>query len=134
MEIQIHTENGRVPVTVLQLSGKLDSSTYQAFESQADELIKNGARYILLDLSDCGYIGSAGFRALNHIHKNLRAAHLDDNPMDEEVSKGMGAGTGKSPYLKLLKLSQEIRTAFELSGFHAYLDTYSNMKTAIDSF
>ena len=134
MEIQIHNENGRVPVTVLQVHGKIDSSTYQAFESQAEELIANGARYILIDLSDCRYISSAGFRALNHIFKQLRSVHQDVNVTDEGPRKGIGAGSNKSAHLKLLNLSQEIKTVFEISGFDMYIDTFMDMKTAIASF
>ena len=134
MEIQAHNENGRVPVTVLQVHGKIDSSTYQAFESQAEELIANGARYILIDLSQCGYMSSAGFRALNHIFRKLRSVHADVSLTAEEMRKGISAGTYKSPHLKLLKLSQEIRTAFEMSGFDMYIETFTDMKTAIASF
>jgi anti-anti-sigma factor len=134
MEIQAHIENGRVPVTVLQILGNIDSSTYQALESRADELINNGSRFILMDLSQCEYISSAGFRALNHIFKKLRSVNLEVNLPDEDTRKGMSAGTYKSPHLKLLKLSPEIRTVFEMSGFGLYLDTFTDMKTAIASF
>ena len=36
MEIQVHNENGRVPVTVMHVHGNIDSSTYQAFEAKAE--------------------------------------------------------------------------------------------------
>lgn len=134
MEIEVHAENGRVPVTVLHVHGNIDSSTYHAFESKADELINNGTRYILVDLSHAGFISSAGFRALNHIFKKLRSVHPDVNLTDEEMRKGISAGTFKSPHLKLLKLSPETRTAFEMSGFDMYLEAFTDMQTAIASF
>ena len=134
MEIEVHAENGRVPVTVLHVHGNIDSSTYHEFESKADELINNGTRYILVDLSHAGFISSAGFRALNHIFKKLRSVHPDVNLTDEEMRKGISAGTFKSPHLKLLKLSPETRTAFEMSGFDMYLETFTDMQTAIASF
>ncbi len=134
MEIQVHTENGRVPVTVLHVHGNIDSSTYQAFESQAEELIKKGTRNILVDLSHSGFISSAGFRALHHIFNKLRSVHPDINLTDEEMKKGINDGTYKSPHLKLLKLSKETRTAFEMSGFDMYIETFNDLEAAIASF
>ena len=134
MDIQVHTENGRVPVTVLHVHGNLDSSSYQEFESKAEELINSGTRYILVDLSHSGFISSAGFRALNHIFKKLREVHPEANLTDEAMKKGISAGTFKSPHLKLLKMSPETRTAFEMSGFDMYIDTFTDLNTAIASF
>ena len=134
MDIQVHTENGRVPVTVLHVHGNLDSSSYQEFESKAEELINSGTRYILVDLSHSGFISSAGFRALNHIFKKLREVHPEANLSDEAMKKGISAGTYKSPHLKLLKMSPETRTAFEMSGFDMYIDTFTDLKTAVASF
>lgn len=134
MEIQVHTENGRVPITVLHVHGNVDSSSYQEFETKAEELINNGTRYMLVDLSHAGFISSAGFRALNHIFRKLREVHPDTNLSDAEMKKGISAGTYKSPHLKLLKLSPEARTAFEMSGFDMYIDTFTDLNTAVASF
>ena len=134
MEIQVNTENGRVPVTVMHVHGNIDSSTYQAFESQAEELIKNGTRNILVDLSHAGFISSAGFRALHHVFNKLRSVHPDINLTDEQMKKGINDGTYKSPHLKLLKLSKETRTSFEMSGFDMYIETFNDLETAIASF
>jgi len=134
MEIQVHTENGRVPITVLHVHGNVDSSSYQEFETKAEELINNGTRYMLVDLSHAGFISSAGFRALNHIFRKLREVHPEANLSDEDMKKGISAGTYKSPHLKLLKLSPEARTAFEMSGFDMYIDTFTDLKAAVASY
>jgi anti-anti-sigma regulatory factor len=49
MEIKISIQNGRVPVTVVHLAGNLDSNEYPAFQSKADELIKGGTRFMLVE-------------------------------------------------------------------------------------
>ena len=43
-------------------------------------------------------------------------------------------GTYKSPHIKLLNLSQETYTAFTLSGFDMFIETYTDKATAIASF
>ena len=133
MEIKISTENGRVPVTVMHVDGNLDSATYQTFQSKADELIKGGAQYILIDLSHAPYVSSAGFRALHQIFNELSSL-ASSSLSEEEMKKGIRAGTYKSPHLKLLNLSKETRTIFEMSGFDMFIETYDDRKTAIASF
>ena len=134
MEIKVSTEQGRVPVTVLHVDGNIDSATYESFKSKAIEVIQDGAHYILVDLSHVPFVSSAGLRALHEIFNSLRALHPESNLSEEEVKKGIAAGTYKSPHLKLLNLSKETRTAFELSGFDLFIETFTDRQTAIASF
>jgi len=134
MDIQVSTANGHVPVTILHVNGNIDALSYEQFESKADELIKGGARYLLVDLSKCPFISSAGLRALHHIFNELRALDTDNQKSEEEVRRGISAGTYKSPNLKLLNLSKESRSAFELSGFDMFIETFNDEQTAIASF
>ena len=99
-----------------------------------NELIKGGAQYILVDLSHAPYVSSAGFRALHQIFNDLRARNPSSNLSEEEVKKGISAGTYKSPHLKLLNLSKETKTTFEMSGFDMFIETYDDRKKAIASF
>lgn len=134
MEIKVSTENGRVPVTVLHVDGNIDSSTYEKFQSTAKQLIDEGARYILVDLSHAPFVSSAGLRALHTLFNELRSKNPDSNLTDEQMRKGISAGTYKSPHLKLMNLSPETRSAFEMSGFDMYIETFTDMKKAIASF
>lgn len=134
MEIKVSNENGRVPITVLHVDGNIDSSTAEAFLSTVRNLIKEGARYILVDLSHAPFVSSAGLRALHTIFNELRSLNPESNLSDDEVKRGISAGTYKSPHLKLLNLSPETKTAFEMSGFDLYIDTFRDRKAAIASF
>jgi anti-anti-sigma factor len=134
MEIKVSTESGRVPVTVIHVDGNIDSSTYEQFQSTARKLIDEGARYILVDLSHAPFVSSAGLRALHTLFNELRSRNPDANLNDEQIKRGISAGTYKSPHLKLLNLSPETRTAFETSGFDMFIDTFNDRKTAIASF
>lgn len=132
MEIKVSTENGRVPVTVLHLDGNLDAASYKDLQDKAVELIKNGVRHILVDLSHTPFISSAGLRALHEIFNRLRKANSEGD--DEEMRKKISAGTYKSPHLKLLNLSKEAKMVFETAGFDMYIETFTDMKTAVASF
>jgi len=134
MEIKVSTESGRVPVTVIHVDGNIDSSTYEQFQSSARKLIDEGARYILVDLSHAPFVSSAGLRALHTLFNELRSRNPDANLNDEQIKRGISAGTYKSSYLKLLNLSPETKTAFETSGFDMFIDTFTDRKAAIASF
>ena len=134
MEIKVFTENGRVPVTVMHVDGNIDASTYEAFQAKADELIKGGARHILVDLAHAPFVSSAGLRAIQTLFNTLRAMNPDENLSDNEVKKGISAGTYKSPHLKLLNLSDETKAVFEMSGFDMFIETHSDKATAVASF
>lgn len=134
MEIKVSKENGRVPITVLHVDGNIDSSTYEQFLSMAKKSIDEGARYILVDLSHAPFVSSAGLRALHTLFNDLRSRNPEANLSDEQMKKGISAGTFKSPHLKLLNLSPEAKSAFETSGFDMYIETFTDMKKAIASF
>lgn len=132
MEITITTENAKFPVTVMHVDGDIDSAAYQAFQSKAEELISDGARHILVDLANAPYISSAGLRAFHSIFNQLRSLHKDVD--DEALRKSMSAGTYKSPYLKVVNLSNEAKEVFELGGFDTYIEVHEDAKKAIASF
>lgn len=134
MELKVSTEKGRVPITVLHVDGNLDSTSSPEFQSMALKLIDEGARYILVDLAQAPFVSSAGLRALHTLFNELRSRNPDANLSDEEMKKGISAGTYKSPHLKLLNLSPGTKAAFETSGFDLYIETFTDMKAAIASF
>lgn len=131
MQIIVSTAQARVPVTIMQVTGNIDSITHEQFQTQAKELIAAGARYILVDLTHSPFVSSAGLRALHDIFKSLRAFAADTNPA---TASGLIAGTYKSPHLKLLNLSPELQTAFNLSGFHLFIETFNDKQIALASF
>ena len=106
MEIKVAKENARVPLEIMHISGKIDSLTYQVFQAKAEEMIDNGTRYILVDLSDVEFISSAGLRALHNIFNKLRSLHQDVN--DDELRNKMTAGKYKSPYIKVSNPSSQV--------------------------
>jgi anti-anti-sigma factor len=134
MEIKVSTEHGRVPITVVHVDGNIDSSTSEKFLSATRNLINEGARYILVDLSHAPFVSSAGLRAFHTLFNELRSINPEANLSDDQMKKGISAGTYKSPHLKLMNLSPETKTAFETSGFDMYIDAFTDRKAAIASF
>lgn len=134
MEIKVSYEQARVPITVMQVHGNIDSATHEAFRLKAEELIQDGARFILVDLTQVPFVSSSGLRALHGILNELRTLQPDARLSDLDMKLQIAKGLYKSPHLKLLNLSRETRTAFELSGFYLFIETFGDLKSALAAF
>ena len=134
MNIKISTEQARVPVTILHVEGDIDSSTYNDFFSQAEKLITEGERYMIIDLAKVPYVSSAGLRAIYTIFKDLRTVHPEENLSEEQMEKAAMMGTYKSPHLKLLNLSDGVHGVFQMGGFDRYIEIFTDREKALASF
>ncbi len=132
MELKIVTEKARVPVTVVHVDGDIDSASYEAFLAGVEQAIDAGARYILVDLSNVPFVSSAGLRAFNIIFNRLRP--LSPDVSDEEMRKGINAGTYQSPHLKLLNPSRATETTLESSGFSMFIQSFRDPHKALAAF
>lgn len=132
MEFKVSTEKGVRPITIIQIEGNIDSASYQEFQSKAEALVAAGAHDILIDLTNVHFVSSAGIRAIHALFNKLRTYSPDIS--DEEMRKGINAGTYKSPHLKLLNPSKETTTTFEMTGLNMYINIYTDRKKALSSF
>ena len=136
MNIQVSTEKGRAPVTVLKIEGQLDGQNYQELISQARELYEAGARDMLLDLSGLTYISSAGLVALHTIALMLRGeAPLDpDQGWAAVRSADRSRQAGVQQHIKLLNPRPEVSSVLEMVGFTTFFETFTDREKAIQSF
>ena len=128
MQIDISQKEGRVPVTLLHIKGRIDGDNFERLQMQADKTIETGARHLLLDLTEVNFISSAGIRAIHTIFK-----HLQTNTTNE-ANEMSHASSAKSPHLKLLNPPPEVRRIFKAVGFDIFLEIYDNLDEAVASF
>jgi len=93
MDLQEHRDDA---VLVLEPVGHLDKGTSPEFQARVVELVDEGARHIVVDLTKTEHIGGAGLRVLLMLSKKLDS---------------MDGG------LVLCCMSQGVRKAFDLAGF-----------------
>jgi len=132
MNITVSQEQGKVPVTVLHIADDIDSSNFEQLDQVAEKQIAAGVQYMLIDLSEVGFISSAGFRSFTKIFKELRSHSMDAS--EQEMHKGINSGAYKSPYLKIFKPSKLVAETMKIAGFDMLLEVHHDMKAAIDSF
>ena len=93
---------------VVQISGDLDSTTASVAEHEIYKLIEQG-KPLILDMTACRYISSAGLRVLLMIGKQLKS------------QGGTWAFAGLSP---------EIIDIMEMTGFSSFFTICSTVKEA----
>lgn len=132
MEIRVSHEQGRVPISVLHVTGDINMSTSDQLMAQAQQAIESGAHNLVLDFSEVPYMSSAGIRLLNALFKMLRGDAPAES--DEAMKKGLRDGTFKSPHLKLVNPTRHVREVLTMAGFDMFLEIYANLKDAVASF
>jgi len=109
---------GQVPITVFHLRGWLDAQSENDFLQWADEAYENGARYLLLDMSELDTLTSAGMRAIQKVYKKFTPE---------------GAAKEKA-HLKLASAPPQVYHSLKMAGFLLSIPMYESVLSAIDSF
>jgi anti-anti-sigma regulatory factor len=129
-ELDITTSQiqGDVSVTVFHLKGHLHGLTERELLDHARQANEDGAKYLLLDLSELDVISSAGLGAIHSIFKTFTPQS------DMDVISQHGEEPYKSPYLKLVCPNPQHYYILNITGFLQNLLIYNNLEEAINSF
>lgn len=119
---------GDMAVTVLHLKGHLHGTTETLLLDRARQAKEDGAKRILLDLSELEVLSSAGLRAIQSIFK------LYTPPEDVETMNKHGDEPYKSPYMKIVCPNPQIYYIFNIAGFLQNILVYNNLEEATNSF
>ncbi len=136
MEITVSTQQGTVPVTVVQPHGDVDASNYSQLISKVEELRSDGARDFLLDLSDVPFMSSAGLVALHSIANLLRGEKVADPQSGWTALKSIDRSkeAGLQKHVKLLNPQQYVADTFDKAGFTQFFEIFTDLNKAVASF
>lgn len=109
MEISTRTAQD---VTIVAISGSLDSHSSAEAQKAIDAVLTAGSRRVAIDFSALDYISSAGLRVLLGAAKQLRAS-------------------GGS--LRTFGLNHSVREVFEISGFATILPVHDSEADALSA-
>ncbi len=110
MEIQTRDTND---IKVVDLIGKLDTSTAPDVEKHLNKLTKEGVKKILVNLEKLDYISSAGLRVLLSTNKQLQST---------------------SGLLRICNLNEVVKEIFDISGFSSIFNVFSTESEAFNDF
>src|SRR3990172_7113647 len=72
MQIDVSAQQANVPVTVVKPRGDLDSATYTELIDAVRKVIAEGAKDLVIDLSEVPFLSSAGLMAMHSTALMLR--------------------------------------------------------------
>ena len=136
MEITVSSQQGPVPVTVVQPHGDVDASNYAQLIGKVEALQKDGARDLILDLSDVPFMSSAGLVAMHTIAIMLRGEKPADPQSGWAALKSIDRSkeTGMQRHVKLLAPQQYVADTFDKAGFTQFFEIFNDLQTAVASF
>ena len=129
-ELKITTSQvqGEASVTIFHLQGHLHGNTENQLLDRVRQSYEDGAKHILLDLSELDVLSSAGLRAIHNIF------NMFTPQSDVEIIRQHREEPYKSPYVKLVCPNPDIYYILNITGFLQNLLIYNNMEDAINSF
>jgi len=104
------TEHKRV--MVVEVHGRIDSSTAAEFDQAVMDLIEQGKKNLVLDLSDVEFLSSAGLRTMVSGRKAVQPS---------------GA-------IKLAGPSQRVKDTLEIAGLDVLFESYADRESAVGSY
>lgn len=119
---------GDVSITVLHLKGHLHAGTEKDLLDRAHQAHEDGAKHLLLDLSELEVLSSAGLRVVQNIFKLFTPQN------DMELMRQHGEEPYKSPYLKIVCPNPQIYYIFNIAGFLQNILIFNNLEEATNSF
>ncbi len=129
MDISVTHKQEPVPVTVLHVAGKADSASAEELQKKAMEVINDGARYLIFDLSKVPYMSSAGLRVLQEVFNKLRSLSSEGN--DKNTYRQIAEGTYQFPHLKIVNPTPEVLEVLKMSGFDMLVSIEKDLKKAL---
>ena len=136
MEITVSHIQGSVPVTILHLQGKLDGNNYESLIVEAQKQYDEGARDLLLDLSQVSYMSSSGLAALHTVALMFRGQKPSDRQEGWASFRSIDNDrlNGPQTHVKLVRPSADVKKVLDLVGFNALFETYTDVHQAVASF
>jgi len=109
MNISINEEN---EISIVDLNGNLDTNTSPEVEKSVNALIAADKAKIIIDLSNTGFVSSAGLRIFLSTAKQL---------------------TAKGGVFKICSPNDVVKEILDMSGFSTILDVRSNLEEAVST-
>lgn len=94
---------------IYQLGKRLDSINYQEVQADIIPILEKGSN-LVLDMTTCGYVSSAGLRILLY-------------------SKKVAASKGLNVYL--VGIADRVKDIMKITGFGNFFDTFSTMEECL---
>jgi anti-anti-sigma regulatory factor len=133
MQITFSAQNG---VTIMHITGNVDSSGYIEVINKAQEAYDGGARNLLLDLGGVSYVSSAGLMALHTVARIFAGqpvqAKEGGRPSFRAIHPQQDASARER--VKLLNPQPDVEQLLDVAGLKGFFEIHTDFDSAVKSF
>jgi anti-anti-sigma regulatory factor len=136
MQISFFTQQGNVPVTVMQLTGNIDASSYTDVINNAQQAFDEGSRNLLIDLSNVPYVSSAGLMSLHTIVRIFAGNSVQPKDGGRPSFRAINKEQDNPirAHVKLLSPQPAVEQVLEMVGLKLFFDIHTDLEAAVNSF
>ena len=136
MQINFSQQEGRVPVTIMQLIGNVDASNYTDVIAKAQDAYNEGTRDLLIDMSQVPYMSSAGLMSLHAVvlifaGKSVQSKESNRPSFRSVDPQRDGAGF---QHAKLLSPQMAVEQILDVVGLKQFFEIHNDLEKAVQSF
>jgi anti-anti-sigma factor len=106
-EVPAESAAGKMGAPILQVAGRLDTNTVSVLERALMRAMSTGAKSIVLDMSQVGYVSSSGLRVLLVARREAKE---------------------RKGNVVLCALTPQVRDVFDMVGFTSLFDIRENLE------
>lgn len=132
MEITISIHQTDEPVAIMSIKGDIDASNFMELLTKAQEIHKNPARNLILDLSEVPYISSAGLVAIHKIA--LLYSGVPQKMETAEARPDFTHSSSARKRVKLLSPQPAVDQILDTAGLKLFFKVFDDLESAIRSF
>jgi anti-anti-sigma regulatory factor len=121
---------------ILDLDGELDASNYLDVIEKVRQLYKEGARQLVIDLSNVSFLSSSGLVALHSAALVMRGEEPPNPELGWSAFHAIASDVdhGFETCCKLVNPQGRVRKTLEMTGFNTFLQMYDDVDAAVGSF
>src|SRR5262245_4305611 len=137
LDTTVEQVDGRLPITVLALTGELDASNFQELVATAQGAYAGGARYLLLDLTGLDFMASSGLVALHSIVRVFGGEEPDDPEAGWGALHDVGhdvSGGGTQTAVQLCAPQPPVQRVLDRTGMSRLFVVHPDRDSAIAAF
>jgi len=131
MEITVSVEQANEPVAVMRIQGSIDATNFMDIVDKAQEIYKNPARNLIMDLSEVPSISSTGLVA---IHKIALLYSGVPQQVEENANPDFTHSSNARKHVKLLTPQPEVDKTLEGAGLKLFFKIFRDLESALKSF
>lgn len=100
-------------IVILYIDGHIETNSFQEFEQELNDHIKNGHFKIIINCAGLNYINSAGLGVIVGLIEEVREKKGD---------------------IKFCSMNENVNKIFDLVGFNQYFEIYDTEEQALNAF